>query len=370
MLPFLLFRLPYQLIRERYIVERKDQSPFEQNATLFQDIVIRVVRYAFANVPATIGRVFFSKYVALPFFRFRLLRNGYTQCPIPYREVITRDMRGLWMVYDASLEPDVVVYYCHGGGFSMGSSYFYLEFLIAWVARLKQSGFRNPAIFSLDYTLVPDRTWPVQYNETVAGYKYLCDLTGDSSKICLSGDSAGATLMLSLLLSMEQEGSVSSCGKPGLAILISPWTHLVSEYNRNTASDYLDRTSLHLYARQYVGVPPDSDLKKSSPGPDESRKASLDNDIISPGLNTKWKAASPSGGYFVVFGAEEVFAPGIKHMVESMKAVGAKVDVHMERAGIHAWPVVNLFLGRSLQERIKGLNIMSNFVASTMKPHI
>ena len=65
------------------------------------------------------------------------------------------------MIEDESREPDIVIYYAHGGGFSMGSSYFYLEFLLTWLSVLKiHGGFRNPAILSLEYTLVPDSSYP------------------------------------------------------------------------------------------------------------------------------------------------------------------------------------------------------------------
>lgn len=65
------------------------------------------------------------------------------------------------MVDDESRKPDIVIYYVHGGGFSMGSSYFYLEFLLTWLSVLKSSGgFQNPAILSLEYTLVPDACYP------------------------------------------------------------------------------------------------------------------------------------------------------------------------------------------------------------------
>jgi hypothetical protein len=49
--------------------------------------VIRCVRYAFAYIPAEIGRVFFSKLVALPFLRFRMLRHGYLKSPIHWHGV-------------------------------------------------------------------------------------------------------------------------------------------------------------------------------------------------------------------------------------------------------------------------------------------
>lgn len=107
-------QLPYQTVRERYYTKKGKRSPFTRNATLFQDLVIRCVRYAFANIPASIGRVFFSKWVAYPFFRFRLLRHGYLHCPMYYREIIRHGAKGLWMIDDPNSEPDIVIYYAHG----------------------------------------------------------------------------------------------------------------------------------------------------------------------------------------------------------------------------------------------------------------
>lgn len=80
-------RLPYDFLRERYFTPRQQRSPFVQRASAFQDFVIRCVRYAFAHMPAYIGRVFFSKAVALPFLYFRMLRHGYFSSPISWREV-------------------------------------------------------------------------------------------------------------------------------------------------------------------------------------------------------------------------------------------------------------------------------------------
>jgi hypothetical protein len=79
------------LIRDRYLVRREKQSEFQRRASLFEDGVVRCVRYAFANIPPRIGRVFFAKEVALPFLWFRLLRYGYLGSPIhwwEHREVV------------------------------------------------------------------------------------------------------------------------------------------------------------------------------------------------------------------------------------------------------------------------------------------
>lgn len=367
-LPFLLFRLPHQMLRERYFTKKERQTPFVKSATFFQDLVIRCVRYAFANMPVRIGRVFFSKWVAYPFLKFRLLRHGYLESPISYQEVDRKGVKGLWIIPDQDVMPDVVIYYAHGGGFSMGSSYFYLEFLMAWITCLKDRGLRNPAIFALEYTLVPEATWPRQFEETLKGYEFLYNfMGGDAANICVSGDSAGATLILSLLLSLDKQ---STLGKPGLAVLVSPWTHLFSSLNENTPSDYLDRDALHLYARQYVGEAPiDENPNNPSSPHDEKQKVFSTNDrLISPGLSSRWQEASPQKGFCIVHGSEEVFAPGIQQMVKNMKRDGVTVRTTNEvRGGIHAWPVVNLFLGDSVEERMKGLNIMTDYVVSNMR---
>jgi acetyl esterase/lipase len=235
----------------------------------------------------------------------------------------------------------------------MGSSFFYLEFLIAWITRLKGAGFHNPACFALEYTLVPDERWPKQFNETRAGYDFLRKSFGDGSaaKIVVSGDSAGATLMLSMLLqpgALDQEPKFNESERPALAILLSPWTHLISELNQNTPSDYLDKDSLHLYAHQYGGDGAKSDQ------------------VISPGLCiSRWKRASPLHGYRIIYGTEEVFARGIEETMENIRKDGAATKAHRLEAGIHAWPVVNLFLGANREERLTGLDLMVDCILSS-----
>ncbi len=234
----------------------------------------------------------------------------------------------------------------------MGSAYFYLEFLIAWITRLKERGFKHPAVFALEYTLVPDAVWPRQFVETCAGYKLLVDYMGDASRICVSGDSAGATLILSRLLhhgSPDEAPVIYEARRPALAVLISPWTHLISPLNRNTASDYLDANALELYGGQYLGA--------------ESAK----NALISPGLTEgRWKVASPTKGYCIIYGAEEVFAPAIQETTRRMKNDGARVEARSEPGGIHAWPVVDLFLGSTKEERLKGLDQITEMVVQRM----
>ncbi|KAF2100781.1 Arylacetamide deacetylase-like protein [Rhizodiscina lignyota] len=338
--PSLCVQLPYQFLHERYFTPRQRRSPFVQNATAFQDFVIRCVRYAFAFMPAYIGRVFFSKQVALPFLYFRMLRHGYFTSPIRWREIHRKGFKGVWIIPNEHEKPDIVIYYCHGGGFSMGSSYFYLEFLLAWVTLLKESGYRNPALFTLEYTLVPDAVYPTQVQQCFAGYQHVLSIVEDPSKICVGGDSAGATLILSLLLYMAD--LPERCSKlPAMSIMISPWVTIISKQNRNTPSDYLNADSLHLYGTQYIG-----------------RKVSQDDPMVSPGLCkdlSRWSRASPKKGWLFLFGSEEVLGPETRNLISVLKKAGPEVEVDEAKGGIHAWPVATLYLGETRDSRLKGL---------------
>ncbi|KAH7374290.1 Alpha/Beta hydrolase protein [Pyrenochaeta sp. MPI-SDFR-AT-0127] len=332
--------IPFQFLRERYFVPYEHRTPFVKKATPFQDLVIRFVRYAFANMPAFLGRVFFSKPVSLPFLRFRMLRHGIVTSPIRWTEIKRPNFRGVWIVHNQQEQPDVIVYYCHGGGFSMGSSFFYMEFLLAWVSLLKASGYRNPALFALEYTLVPDATFPTQLHETLAGYEYVLSLAQSSTRVVVGGDSAGATLILSFLLYMTEHSELRH-QKPGLAVMISPWVTIVSRNNRNTASDYLNSSSLELYGRQYIGS-----------------KVAADDPLVSPGRCKdvkKWAEASPEKGWYFLYGSEEVLGPETRDLISLLRSTGKEVDTWEDKGGIHAWPVASLYLGATKEERLGGL---------------
>jgi acetyl esterase/lipase len=281
-----------------------------------------------------------------------MLRHGYFRSPVHWHEVDQPNLKGIWIIDNETKEPDIVIYYAHGGGFSMGSSYFYLEFLLAWLDLLKTVGnFKNPAIFALEYTLVPDESYPVQHHEVVAGYKYVLSITEDTSKICIGGDSAGGTLILSLLLHLATM-SIEVSMLPQMAVLISPWVTLQSPHDKDTPSDYLNAANLHQYGSQYAGT-----------------KISVDDPLVSPG-NCKavlwWKKACPKKGFFVMYGSEEVLAYETRGLVKLWEEAKLPVSSLEEDGGIHAWPVACLFLSSTRQERQKGLKVIVEEIRKRM----
>lgn len=233
----------------------------------------------------------------------------------------------------------------------MGSPYFYLEFLLSWLGLLKQAGYRNPAVFGLDYTLVPEASFPVQLEEVVAGYEHVLNMASNPQVVCVAGDSAGGTLILSLLLhlanpklvekGMALPGASRHLGKPGMAVLISPWPTLHSTLYKNNRSDFLDAESLQRYASQYAGSQDFMADPLASPGDCKDLKW--------------WREASPTKGIFLTYGVQEVFAPEIEKVQQMLRKAGTLVSAQAEDGGVHAWPVASLFLASSTEQRLKGL---------------
>lgn len=246
----------------------------------------------------------------------------------------------------------------------MGSTYFYLEFLLSWLSLLQEAGFENPTIFGIDYTLVPDSAFPTQLHEIVAGYEHALSMAGDPGRVCVAGDSAGGTLILSLLLHLANPklvekgrplpGASRYLEKPGMAVLISPWPTLQSPLYQNNRSDFLDVEALQRYAAQYANSP-----------------ALLTDPIASPGDCKDiewWREAVPTNGVIVTYGKEELFAPEIERLIQTLKRAGSYVSSHGEVAGIHAWPVSSLFLAGSVAHRLRGLKSIVGEVRNGIQP--
>ncbi|KAG6005062.1 hypothetical protein E4U21_000518 [Claviceps maximensis] len=334
-LPLVFFVLPLHFLA-RLFRSKNAQHLVIRESSVFEDFIIQIVRYGFTHFPTKSLRVFLSKQFAYPFLKWRMeqvLQEGQTRAS------------GLWIRHDPETQPDVVVYYVHGGGFALASCYFYLEFLLAMHHLLLKSRFQNPAIFALEYSLVPEKTHPTQINQVVLGYRHVLSEVRNASKVCVAGDSAGGTLMLSLLrelcnrVSGHQVNGSTILAVPRLAILISPWITLVSKLHYPSRIDYLERDRLWTYGKAYAG-------------------SMVHDAAASPGLcedEHVWQAVSPEGGYFVIYGEEETLAPDAEAFIRRQRLMGIEIEVMMIEGGIHAWPVASLFLSSTSDRRLQGL---------------
>ena len=108
-------------------------------------------------------------------------------------------------------EPPTMVYF-HGGGYMLGSAFGYRP-LAGALAHASGTQALVP-----DYRLAPEHTFPAALDDARRAYDWTREQGTDPERIVLCGDSSGAHLVLSLLLSLKAEGAPL----PGAAVLFCP----------------------------------------------------------------------------------------------------------------------------------------------------
>jgi epsilon-lactone hydrolase len=151
--------------------------------------------------------------------RRRLLEQSARLIPvargIEVEEVVAGGVRCEW-VEPAMAERGSVVVYLHGGAFCLGSpeSHRHLVSRLSKLTRL--------SVIVPDYRLAPEHPFPAALEDSLAVYRSLRAQGYAPEQIALAGDSAGANLLLSLLLRLKASGEEL----PACAVCFSPVTDL------------------------------------------------------------------------------------------------------------------------------------------------
>ncbi|KAJ5106223.1 epsilon-lactone hydrolase [Penicillium angulare] len=135
-----------------------------------------------------------------------------------------RGLRGFWMGDPAA---GYVVINFHGGGFAMDATEAYLDLWSSVAETLSQRGI-STAWLNVTYTLTPHATYPTQLCEAVEALRYVIEDVGRSPEdIILLGDSAGASLCLSILSHLShpsKDAPMLQISRPLKALVcLSPW---------------------------------------------------------------------------------------------------------------------------------------------------
>jgi acetyl esterase/lipase len=115
--------------------------------------------------------------------------------------------------------PEPRVLYLHGGGFIVGSAYGYRPLAGALAAAA------NAGVLVPDFRLAPEHPFPAALEDALSAYRWLAEQRTDASRIVLAGDSAGAALVMSLLLTLKANGE----DMPGGAVMLCPGVDLTGE---------------------------------------------------------------------------------------------------------------------------------------------
>jgi acetyl esterase/lipase len=144
-------------------------------------------------------------------------------------------------------DPDTVIFYLHGGGYTIGSVNSHRQ-MISIISR--SSGARA---FAIDYRLAPENPFPAALEDATKAYRWLLAQGVDPGRTVIAGDSAGGGRTAATLLSLRDSGDPL----PAAAALISPWTDMEgsgeSMKTRAAADPMIRADGSHTAAKAYMG---------------------------------------------------------------------------------------------------------------------
>jgi acetyl esterase/lipase len=220
-------------------------------------------------------------------------------------------------------DAQTVIFYLHGGGYTQPAN----EGNFAHAARLIKDlngikGQRSISVLFLEYTLVPDATYPTQLKEAAAVLAHLIDNNGRKpSDIFVSGDSAGGNLAMSLLshlLHPHPDVPAVKMEEPlAGALLYSPWVSFSTEYSSfdNLLLDVLPPMTLRKWSAMF--------LNKANPTNPEADPGPVSGDAYTEAAKNPmswWKGLHNICSHiFVAYGGSEVLADAIEEWESPLK---------------------------------------------------
>lgn len=162
------------------------------------------------------------------------------------RSVDIQGMEGEWVSVNRAHMKKYVILYCHGGGYSTGSS------LYARTLTTKLASSTSMDVLCFDYRLAPENPYPAAAQDAMKAWNYLMLLGYGARDVIVAGDSAGGNMALSLVLKLKMEGRLLPRG----LVLMSPWTDLTSSgkthQTRAEVDPVLDAAYLNRMIKGYV----------------------------------------------------------------------------------------------------------------------
>lgn len=161
---------------------------------------------------------------------------------VDYRDVDIDGMHGEWVSVERTHMKKYVILYCHGGGFSTGSS------LYGRTLTTKLAKSTSMDVLSFDYRLAPEYPYPAAVEDALKAWDYLMLMGYGARDVIVAGDSAGGNLALVLVHQLKKQGRLLPRG----LVLLSPWTDLTSSGESFTEKAAIDPVLDEEYIRNII----------------------------------------------------------------------------------------------------------------------
>ncbi|MBK5194439.1 MAG: alpha/beta hydrolase [Proteiniphilum sp.] len=206
---------------------------------------------------------------------------------------------------------DKILLYIHGGGFISGSTITHRMHVAKFAERCQLKS------LVFDYRLAPEHSFPAATEDCVAIYKWLLDQGYKSQNVVVGGESAGATLTLSLLLALKAE----HLSLPKAAFSISPVTDLscsAKSFEYNAKNDVAPMGSWTVWTNLYISG---NDTK---------------NPLLSP-LFGNYEGIPP---LYICAGTHEIHLDDCVNVAGVATAYGVDVTLRKWDNMVHAFPLL------------------------------
>ena len=239
-------------------------------------------------------------------------------------------LNGVNVTRSAPTRSKRVVVYLHGGGYVLGSP----AQDAALIGRL--SILAEAEVVAPDYRLAPEARCPCAIDDAIATYRALLSEGLRPDDVSIVGLSSGGGLALAATQRMSEEGLPA----PRSVVLLSPMLDCTASresWTRNAPFDWADRDVVVQWARAYAGDLPLTDSR------------------LSP-INGNLTSLPP---VLVITGELELGHDDAVALIDKMKAVGSRAQLHVGRSMVHAFVTLN----ESTAEVGKALDVVRQFLS-------
>jgi acetyl esterase/lipase len=220
-------------------------------------------------------------------------------------------MNAEWIIPETPKQGKVLLY-IHGGGFISGSCLTHRMHVAKFATQCQL----KTLVF--DYRLAPEHPFPAAVEDCVVAFNWLLNQGFESDDIIVGGESAGATLTLSLLLALKQ----SHANQPKAAFSISPVTDLrcqAASFATNAKNDVAPMGSWTVWTQLYIAG----------------------NDPMDPLLSPQFGDFAGLPPLYICVGTHEIHLDDCVAVAEIAKQHGVEVVLKKWNRMIHAFPLLS-----------------------------
>lgn len=222
-------------------------------------------------------------------------------------------LRGEWICVDRAHMKKYVILYCHGGGYSTGSS------LYGRTLTTKLASSTSMDVLSFDYRLAPEYPYPAALEDARKAWNYLMMLGYGARDVILAGDSAGGNLALTLTHSLKEEERLLPRG----LVLMSPWTDMTGSGKSYQEKEGIDPVLNAAYLKAAI---------ESYLGPEPARELLTDK-YVSP-LFGDFEGFPPT---YIQVGDEEILKSDSTLLYKKMQRAGVNVKIEIYKGMWHVF---------------------------------